>query len=62
MFKFNFSQVPDYPLDFDDDVATEDEEIIISPREEHPNRETRQQDACEEVSLDELVCTVSSSI
>jgi hypothetical protein len=62
MFKFNFGQVLDYPLDLDDDMVTEEDEIVITPRVELPNRETRPQDICEEVSLDDLVSIPSSYI
>ena len=62
MFKFNFAQILDYPLDLDDDMVTEEEDIIITPRGEHPNRETRPQDVCEEVSFDDLVCIPFSHI
>ncbi|KIM32752.1 hypothetical protein M408DRAFT_20108 [Serendipita vermifera MAFF 305830] len=72
MFKFNFGKILDYPLELeeDDQDATltddaSDEIIIVSPRTEQnqpQDVQKRPQDACEEVSLDDLMKTLSPVI
>ncbi len=69
MFKFNFGQILDYPLELEDDdgMTDDEEEIIVSPILQQDHLQTnsthsprRPQDVCEEISLDTLVCTRSN--
>lgn len=57
MFKFNFSQVLDYPIDNEDEESLEGHESIrIEHDEDDEPQDQRQQSAvCAEIPLEELV-------
>jgi len=57
MFRFHFGQFLDLSSDLEDDgVRAEEEDDIVTPREKQ-GQENHPQNTCEEVSLDDLVCS-----
>lgn len=64
MFKFNFGQILDYPLELEDDMGTDgsEHEIIISPiAEQENNPKPSTQERCEQVSLEAVVSDYTSN-